>query len=48
MNDLEMDIVIFTDESTIQIEGYRNAIFHKAGQPIDLVARPKHPQKVHV
>ena len=47
-NDLEMDDVIFTDESTVQIEGHRKVIFHKQGQPIKLVARPKHPQKVHV
>ena len=44
MNDLEMDDGIVTDESTVQIE----VIFHKAGQPIKLVARPKHPKKVHV
>ena len=32
MNDLEMDDVIVTDESTVQIE----VIFHKAGTPIKL------------
>ena len=43
-NDLEMNHVIFTDESTVQIEGHRKVIFHKQGQPMKLVARPKHPQ----
>jgi hypothetical protein len=47
-NDLEMDDVIFTDESTVQIEAHRKVIFRKAGHPIKLVAKPKHPQKVHV
>ena len=44
-NDLD---VIFTDESNVQIELHHKVIFHKAGHPIKLVAKPKHPQKVHV
>ena len=47
-NDLKMDDVIFTDESTVQIKAHWKVIFRKAGHPIKLVAKPKHPQKVHV
>ena len=31
-----------------KIELHHKVIFHKAGHPIKLVAKPKHPQKVHV
>ena len=40
-NDLEMDDVIFTDESTIQIEAHRKVIFRKAGHPIKVSSEAK-------
>ena len=46
--DLELSNVIFTDESSVQLECHRKIAYQKKGQPVRLAARPKHPPKVHV
>ena len=40
--------VIYTDESTVQLESYRRHSYRKKGQAATLKPRPKHPTKVHV
>ena len=40
--------VIFTDESTIQLEQHSRLCFRKRLQPRSLKQRPKHPVKLHV
>ena len=40
--------VIFTDESTIQLEQHSRLCFRKRFQPRSLKQRPKHPAKLHV
>ena len=40
--------VIFTDESTIQLEQHSRICFRKKRQPRLLKQRPKHPVKIHV
>ena len=47
-NDLQFDDVIFSDESSVQLESHRKTCYHKIGQPSRLCGRPKHPAKVHV
>ena len=47
-NDLQLQDVIFTDESSVQLESHRKTCYHKVGQPSRLCGRPKHPAKVHV
>ena len=47
-NDLDLSDVIFSDESSVQLESHRKTSYHKVGQPSRLCARPKHPAKVHV
>ena len=47
-NDLEFDDVIFSDESSVQLESHRKTSYHKLGQLSRLCGRPKHPAKVHV
>ena len=47
-NDLDLSDVIFSDESSVQLESSRKTSYHKVGQPSRLCARPKHPAKVHV
>ena len=47
-NDLDLSDVIFSDESSIQLESHRKTSYHKFGQPSRLCTRPKHPAKVHV
>ena len=47
-NNLELNDVIFSDESSVQLESHRKTCFHKIGQPSRLCGRPKHPPKVHV
>ncbi len=41
--DLELSDVIWTDESSIQLESHRKVTYQKKGQPIRLAGRPKHP-----
>ena len=49
INDKEQfDDVIFSDESTIQVERNSRHCYHKKGQPRKLKPKPKHPLKVHV
>ena len=40
--------VIFTDESTIQMNSNSDYVFRKVGEPRPMAARHKHPYKVHV
>ena len=42
------DDVIFTDESTIQLDRHRRKSFRKRGAPRKLKYRHKHPPKLHV
>ena len=42
------DDVVWTDESTIQIERHAKKAFRKVGTPPVLKGKPKHPLKVHV
>ena len=47
-NDLDLKDVIFSDESSVQLESHRKTCYHKIGQPSRLCGKPKHPLKVHV
>ena len=40
--------VIWSDETSVQLERHRRHSFRKKGQPPKLKPRPKHPVKVHV
>jgi hypothetical protein len=40
--------VVWTDESTVQLDSYRAKSYYKEGQPVPLKPKPKHPAKVHV
>ena len=40
--------VIFTDESTIQLDAHARVVFRKSWEPAKLKARQKHPFSVHV
>lgn len=40
--------VIFSDESTIQLETHRKRCYRRKNQPRKLKPRPKHPPKIHV
>ncbi len=42
------DDVIWSDETSVQLEFHRRHCFRKANQPPKLKPRPKHPIKVHV
>lgn len=44
----EFDDVIFTDESTIQLEQHSRLCFRKQRMARNLKQRPKHPIKVHI
>ena len=44
----QFETVIFTDESTIQIERHSRRCYHKKGEPRKLKPKPKHPLKIHV
>lgn len=46
--DMEFSDVIWTDESSIQLESHRKITYQKKGKPIRLAARAKHPPKIHV
>ena len=46
--DLAFKDVIFSDESTVQLESHRRVAFHKEGQPSKLKMKAKHPVKVHI
>ena len=47
-NDLEFSDVIWTDESSVQLESHRKVTYHRIGEPARMCSRPKHPAKVHV
>ena len=40
--------VIFTDESSIQLEQHSRVCFRKRSQPRKLKQRAKHPVKIHI
>ena len=42
------DDVIFTDESTFQVEYHARKAYRRIGEPRILRQRPKHPAKIHV
>ena len=42
------DDVIWSDETSVQLEFHRRHCFRKADQPPKLKPKPKHPIKVHV
>lgn len=42
------DDVIFTDESTFQVEYHARRAYRRVGEPRLLRPRPKHPAKIHV
>ena len=42
------DDVIFTDESTFEVEYHSTKSYRRVGQPRILKSRPKHPAKLHV
>ena len=44
----QFDNVIFSDESSVQIEHHSRRCYHKKGQPRKLKPKPKHSLKVHV
>ena len=45
---MDFDDVIYTDESTVQIETYHRTCCYKRGQKPLYKPKPKHPVKVHV
>ena len=40
--------VIWTDETSVQLESHRRHSYQKKGEPVVLKPRPKHPVKLHV
>ena len=44
----KFDDVIFTDESTFQVEYHARRAYRRLGEPRILRQKPKHPAKVHV
>ena len=44
----QFDDVVFTDESTVQLEQHAHLCFRKRLQPRNLKQRAKHPIKVHI
>ena len=44
----DFDDVIWSDETSIQLECHRRHCFRKKNQPLRLKPKPKHPIKVHV
>ena len=40
--------MIWTDETTVQLESHRRHSYRKRGEQATLKPRPKHPIKVHV
>ena len=40
--------IIWTNETTVQLESHRRHSYRKKGEPAVLKPRPKHPTKVHV
>ena len=46
--DLAFENVIWSDESSVQLESHRRMSFHKEGEPAKLKMKAKHPLKVHI
>ena len=46
--DMSFDDVIYTDETTVQIETHRRTCCYRKGQKPRYKPKPKHPVKVHV
>ena len=46
--DLELADVIWTDESSFQLESHRKITYQKKSHPVRLAGRPKHPPKIYV
>ena len=44
----QFDNVIFSDESSVQIECHSRQCYHKKSQLRKLKSKPKHPLRVHV
>ena len=44
----QFDDVVFTDESTFQVEYHARKAYRRIGEPRILHQKPKHPAKVHV
>ena len=42
------DNVIWSDESSVQLQGHSQRCYRKRGQPKKLKPKPKHPFKIHV
>ena len=42
------DNIVWTDESTVQLDSYRAKSYYKERQPVPLKPKPKHPTKVNV
>ena len=47
-NYLELSVVIWTDDCSVQLQSHRKITYHKHGEPSKMVCRPKHSPKVHV
>ena len=48
LNKDDFSNVIFTDESSVQLEQHSKICFRKCLQPRNLKQRPKHPVKIHI
>ena len=44
-NDLELSDVVFSDESSVQLESHQKTCYHKIGQASRLCGKPKHSPK---
>ena len=44
----QFDNVVFTDESTFQVEYHARRAYRRVGEPRILRPKPKHPAKIHV
>ena len=48
VDDIYLDNLVFTDETTVQLENHRRTTCYKKGRKPRYKPRPKHPVKVHV
>ena len=48
VHDINLDDLIFTNETTVQLENHRRTTSYKKGRKPRYKPRPKHPVKVHV
>ena len=47
-NDIELDDVISSDESSVQLESHRKTLYNTFDEPPRLCGRAKHPVEIHV